>query len=273
MSKTIALFLIATLISSSFAMVLDVEGPYKVGKRDLLAIVVPGNPEFSLETAVSERGTLNYPIIGEIPVEGLTVSQIAEKIRTSLIDRKLLLQPTVSVDVKDYRSQTVTILGEIKEPGKIPLKGSEKLLDVIAEAGGLAPSAGEIHISRVTSEGPQKIVIKTSEILIDTAKNNPGVVAGDVIYVRPKETSQIFVSGEVVNEKSMPYVDGMTVYQAIIMAGGITRFGAKNKVKIKRTANGKEEIIPVNLSDIEKGKEKDIALLPNDQVIVGRRIL
>src|SRR5437867_2501628 len=243
MSKTIALFLIATLISPCFAVVPDVDGPYKVGKRDLLAIMVPGNPEFSLEVAVSERGTVNYPILGEIPVDGLTVSQIAEKIRTSLIDRKLLLQPTVSVDVKDYRSQTVTILGEIKEPGKIPLKGPEKLLDVIAEAGGLAPTAGEVHISRVTSEGSQNSVVKTSELLIDTANNNPAVFAGDVIYVRPKETAQVFVSGEVVNEKSMPFIDGMTVYQAIIMAGGLNRFGAKNKVKIKRTAHGKEEII------------------------------
>ncbi len=273
MSKTIAIFLIATLLTPCFAVVPDVDGPYKVGKRDLLAIMVPGNPEFSLEAAVSERGTVNYPILGEIPVEGLTVSQISEKIRASLIERKLLLQPTVSVDVKEYRSQSVTILGEIKDPGKLPLKGSEKLLDVIAEAGGLAPTAGEIHISRATSEGSQNIVVKTSELLIDTARNNPPVIAGDVIYVRPKETAQIFVSGEVVNEKSMPYIDGMTVYQAIIMSGGITRFGGKNKVKIKRTANGKEEIIPVNLSDIEKGKEKDIALLPNDQVIVGRRIL
>ena len=52
----------------------------------------------------------------------------------------------------------------------------------------------------------------------------------------------------------------------------MTRFGGKNKVKIKRSALGKEEIIPVNLSDIERGKQKDLVLLPNDQVIVGRRI-
>jgi len=53
---------------------------------------------------------------------------------------------------------------------------------------------------------------------------------------------------------------------------GLIRFGAKNEVKIKRTANGKEEIVPVNLSAIEKGKQKDVPLLPNDQIIVGRRV-
>ena len=253
-------------------MAFDAEGPYKVGKRDILTITVPGNPELSLDVAVSEKGAINYPILGEIAVDGSTVSQVSEMIRESLVARKILVQPTVSVEVKEYRSQMVTILGEIKDPGKLSLKGPERLLDVIAEAGGLGPLAGEIHISRVTSEGSQNIVIKTQDLLTNTAENNPPLIAGDVIYVRPKEVAQVFVSGEVVNEKALPYVEGMTVYQAIITAGGMTRFGGKNKVKIKRSALGKEEIIPVNLSDIERGKQKDLVLLPNDQVIVGRRI-
>lgn len=267
------LILIIGSLSAGFGMTPDVEGLYKVGRRDIVTITVPGNPEFSLEVTISEKGTINYPLLGEIVVEGLTVSQVSEKIRSNLVERKILVQPTVSVEVKEYRSQMVTILGEVKETGKKPLKGTDRLLDVIAEAGGLAPTAGEIHISRLTTEGSQNIVIKASELLTDTVNNNPLLLAGDVIFVRPKEVAQVFVSGEVVNEKALPYVEGMTVYQSIIMAGGLTRFGGKNKVKIKRTASGKEEIIPVNLSDIEKGKQKDVVLLPNDQVIVGRRIL
>ena len=246
---------------------------YKVGKRDVLSISVPGNPDFSIETiAVSDEGSINYPILGDVDVDGLTVAEIAEKIRTGLIERKLLLQPAVSVDVKDYRSQSVTILGEVKTTGKHFLKGKERLLDVLAEAGGVSATAGEININRVTPEGSQNIVIKTSELLTDTVNKNPLLVSGDVIFIRTKETAQVFVSGEVAVEKPLPFVEGLTVYQAIITAGGLTRFGAKNKVKIKRTANGKEEIVPVNLSAIEKGKQKDVPLLPNDQIIVGRRV-
>jgi polysaccharide biosynthesis/export protein len=246
---------------------------YKVGKRDVLSILVPGNPDFSLETtAVSDEGSIGYPILGDVDVDGLTVAEIAEKIRTGLIEKKLLLQPTVSVEVKEYRSQSVTILGEVKTTGKHFLKGRERLLDVLAEAGGLSSAAGEININRVTPEGSQNIVIKTFELLTDTANKNPLLVSGDVIFIRTKETAQVFVSGEVAAEKPLTYVEGMTVYQAVVTAGGLTRFGSKSKVKIKRTANGKEEIISVNLSDIEKGKQKDVLLLPNDQVIVGRRV-
>lgn len=266
-------FLFGSLLSSGSASAYFApEGAYKVGRRDVLKITVPGNPEFSLESTISEKGTLNYPILGELEVQGLTVSEIADKIRAGLVEGKLLVQPTVSVEVKEYLSQQVTVLGEVKTTGKYPLKGSERLLDVIAEAGGLTAQAGEIQISRATVGEARNIVIKSSEILTDTVRNNPLLVSGDVIFVRPREISQIFVSGEIANEKAIEYVEGMTVYQAIVMAGGLTRFGSKSKVRIKRSAGGKEEIVSVNLSDIEKGKEKDMLLLPNDQIIVGRRI-
>jgi polysaccharide export outer membrane protein len=246
---------------------------YKIGKRDVLSISVPGNPDFSLEAiAVSEEGSISYPVLGDIEVEGLTVAEVAEKIRAGLIEKKMLLQPTVSVEIKEYRSQSVTILGEVRTTGKHFLKGRERLLDVLAEAGGLSAAAGEININRATPEGSQNIVIKTSELLTDTSNKNPLLISGDVIFIRTRETAQVFVSGEVATEKPLPYVEGMTVYQAVITAGGLTRFGAKNKVKIKRTANGKEEILSLNLSDIEKGKQKDVLLLPNDQIIVGRRV-
>ncbi len=247
---------------------------YKIGKRDVLSISVPGNPDFSLEAiAVSEEGSISYPVLGDIEVEGLTVAEVAEKIRAGLIEKKMLLQPTVSVEIKEYRSQSVTILGEVRTTGKHFLKGRERLLDVLAEAGGLSAAAGEININRATPEGSQNIVIKTSELLTDTANKNPLLSSGDVIFIRTRETAQVFVSGEVATEKPLPYVEGMTVYQAVITAGGLTRFGAKSKVKIKRTANGKEEILSLNLSDIEKGKQKDVLLLPNDQIIVGRRVV
>ena len=95
MSKFLASFVIAGLLLSGFGMALDAEGPYKVGKRDILTITVPGNPELSLDVAVSEKGAINYPILGEIAVDGSTVSQVSEMIRESLVARKILVQPTV----------------------------------------------------------------------------------------------------------------------------------------------------------------------------------
>jgi polysaccharide biosynthesis/export protein len=240
---------------------------YKIGRQDVIRVDVVGEPDLSQELTVSEKGAISYAMFGEVGVEQLTVSELTEKIRKLLVEKKILTQPNVSVSVKEYRSQAVTILGEVRTPGKIFLKGSEVLLDVVVQAGGLTPGAGEIDISRSGSEGHNVIAIGSADLM----KDRTSVVSGDVIFVRNKPVEQVFVSGDVTAGKSLTYVEGMTVSQAIIMAGGLTRFGSKSKISIRRTENGKTVILRINLSDIEKGKSKDVRLTPNDHVFVGRR--
>ncbi len=242
---------------------------YKLGKQDVLKIEVAGDAEFSRDSAtVSETGTVSFPVLGELKVEGLTLSEVAELIRKSLVERQLLTQPVVSVTVKEYRSQSITILGEVKAPGKYYLKGAEKLLDKIVDAGGLSPTAGDTVISRLTPEGTQNITIKNKDLVRD-----PTILrAGDVVVVQARETAQVYVSGEVVTGRALTFAEGMTLSQAILMVGGLNRFGSKSKITLKRITDGKETVTKVNLADIEKGKAKDIPLRPNDTVFVGRRM-
>jgi polysaccharide export outer membrane protein len=241
---------------------------YRIGRQDVIRIDVTGEPELSLELTVSEKGAISYIMFGEVTVERLTASELAEKVRKLLVERKILTQPNVSVSVKEYRSQAVTVLGEVRTPGKFFLKGAEVLLDVIVQAGGLAPGAGEIIISRIGVDGHPVIAVNSADLM----KDRTPVASGDVIFVRNKPVEQVFVSGDVVAGKPLAFVDGMTVSQAIVMAGGLTRFGNKSKISIRRTENGKDVMLKVNLSDIEKGKAKDVRLMPNDHVFVGRRL-
>ena len=244
------------------------QGSYRVGKLDVIRIEVSGDPEFTTEATVSDKGTVSYGMVGEIPIEGLTVSEIADRIKKELVARQLLTQPTVTVVVKEYRSQSVTILGEVRTPGRYYLRGPDKLVDLIATAGGVSANAGDITINRTTPAGADIITVKPSELLSDST----ALRSGDVILVRLREVSQVFVSGEVVAGKPLTYVEGMTLSQAILMAGGLNRFGSKKGITIRRPRGEKEEVIKANLSDIERGKVKDVLLLPNDHIYVGRRI-
>ncbi len=242
---------------------------YRIGKLDVLKIEVPEDTEFSRESiTVSENGTISFPVLGEIKVEGLTAGGAAQVIRAALIKQQILTQPLVTVTVKEYRSQPVTLLGEVKTTGRYYLRGEERLLDKIAEAGGFLPNSGDVSITRNTADGSQTINIKSADIL----QNKTILQSGDIIFVRTKEASMIFVSGEVTTIKPISYMDGLTLSQAILMAGGLNRFGSKSKITIKRKTDGKEAIIKVNLADIEKGKAKDILLQPNDSILVGRRV-
>jgi polysaccharide biosynthesis/export protein len=246
------------------------QAEYKVGKLDVLSIEVAGDSDFKKEVTVSDKGTIRYGVLGDLNVEGMTVSEISEYIRLELQNRKLFTDPSVSVSVKEFKSQSVTILGEVGKMGRYVLKGPEKLLDALAEAGGPTDDAGDVVITRAfegaSGRETKDIVIKADDLLKDMTY----LQSGDVIMVKKKEIAQIFVSGEVASIKAIPYVEGMTVSQAILMAGGVTKFGSKSKITIRH--KGSDKLIKVNLADIEKGKAKDVPLMPSDQILVGKRI-
>jgi polysaccharide biosynthesis/export protein len=105
------------------------QAEYRVGKLDVLSIEVAGESDFKKEAIVSDMGTIRYGALGELKVDGLGVSEISELIRADLQNRKLFTNPNVSVLVKEYKSQSITILGEVAKMGRYFLKGPEKLLD------------------------------------------------------------------------------------------------------------------------------------------------
>ncbi len=269
MLRTLSNLLLLALVGTIVPVSASSQEAYRVGKQDVLRVEILNEPEFTRDSLpVTDGGTILLPYVGDLKVEGLTVSDIQALIRKALVEQKILTAPSVSVSVKEYKSQSVTILGEVRTTGKYYLRGNEKLLEKIAEAGGLSGTAGDITISRMGGGGNQVITVKAGDLLRDTTF----LQGGDVILVRPREVTQVFVSGEVNTVKPVAYVEGLTVSQAILIAGGVSRFGSKSRITIKRTVGGKETIMKVNLSDIDKGKAKDVPLLPNDAIIVGRRV-
>ena len=134
------LFLALVLI---FAAATALAADYQVGSNDSLDIVVYDNPDLSSSVRVSANGTINFPLIGEIKVVGSTPRQIEGLIRNKLISGKFLKDPQVRVNVAQFKSQSVAVLGEVRNPGKFVIEGESSVLDILAEAGGLVRSAGD----------------------------------------------------------------------------------------------------------------------------------
>ncbi len=123
-------------------------GEYQVGPGDVLEITVYDNPELSRIPTVQTNGAITYPLLGEIQVAGLTVSEVQRKI-TNLLAKDYLVNPQVEVKVREYQSQWVSVVGELNSPGRKPLRGRTRLIDVLTEAGGFTPRAsGEVLITR-----------------------------------------------------------------------------------------------------------------------------
>jgi polysaccharide export outer membrane protein len=250
---------------------------YRVGAGDVLEVTVLGNQDLSRTAAVQTNGTIALPLLGEVPVSSLTVSEIKAKL-TTLLARDYLVRPQVEVSIKEYQSQFVTVLGEVNSPGRKPLRGRTRLLDMLLDAGGFTPrSSGEVTISRLDgtfSGGEKSIVIRLGNAA-PTAQDQINLELplrnGDLITASQK--FYITVEGEVARPGRYVLEPDLTVSSAISVAGGLSRYGS-TKVKIRRSdpRAGTLEVLKVNLKDVRDGDEPDVPLQANDVVTVGRRL-
>ena len=128
---------------------------YQVGPGDVLEVVVYGNEDLSRIPTVQTNGAITLPLLGEVQVAGLTIAEVQRKV-TSLLAKDYLVNPQVEVKVREYQSQFVSVVGEVNAPGRQPLRGRTRLIDVLIEAEGFTPRAsGEVVITRTegTFEG------------------------------------------------------------------------------------------------------------------------
>ena len=125
---------------------------YLLGPDDTLQVDVFGHEDLNKTLKVSPRGVINFPLIGNVRAQGRTVDDLAEEI-TQRLAEKYLQDPHVTVSVWEYLSQWVNVLGEVARPGRYYMRGPTTLVDVLSEAGGLGPGAGqEILVARRPEE-------------------------------------------------------------------------------------------------------------------------
>lgn len=153
---------------------------YKIGAFDVVEVTVFQVPELSKTMQVSEAGTINYPLIGEVPVAGKSAREV-ERTLTSNLGAKYLKDPQVSVFVREYNSQRVTIEGAVARPGIYPIQGSLTLLQVMALAGGLDPVAEDTLVIFRTKDGRRSAArFNVSQVQGGTIED-PRLEAGDMI--------------------------------------------------------------------------------------------
>src|SRR5205809_412511 len=103
-----------------------VEGDHKIAPLDILNIDVVGEKELAKELRVSSSGTITFPFLGSIEVKGKSPAQVETLLKENL-GKDYLVDPQVIVTVKEYRTRTVTVLGQVNKPGPILLPAEQKL--------------------------------------------------------------------------------------------------------------------------------------------------
>lgn len=156
---------------------------YKIGPQDVLEISVFKVPELSRSVQVADAGTVNLPLVGEVPAAGMTAREFEREL-TQKLGAKYLQSPQVTVYVKEYNSQRVTIEGAVNKPGVYPIRGKTSLLQFVAIAGGLSPASDSSNVVVFRNIGGKRSAAKfdMDEIRAGNA-SDPAMQKGDVIVV------------------------------------------------------------------------------------------
>lgn len=166
---------------------------YKIGPQDVLQVSVFNVAELSKTVQVSETGTMNYPLIGETEVTGKTARDLEQDL-TRKLGAKYLQNPQVTVLIKQYNSQRVTIEGAVNKPGIYPLRGTITLLQLIATAQGMQDTADESVVVLRKTNGKQSVARFDLSQLREGRGADPKLFAGDVVVVNTSMTKQAFSS-------------------------------------------------------------------------------
>jgi protein involved in polysaccharide export with SLBB domain len=238
---------------------------YRVGPNDILDIRLNNSQsaKSSLFT-VTPSGLLEYPMLNEpLPVTGFTVEEIGTKIEDELRTRALIENPEVIVGVRDYASHTILVSGLVKDSGtKFLRREAIPLYVVVADAQPL-PEAARVTVVR--NEQHQIYEIDLTQV----ADMNLLVRPGDVITLHPNLTQFIYVGGEVKNPGEKTFRRGLTLTQALLIAGGVA---PKCKVAQIGRDDGRGFLVETrfDLKDIGSGKAADPLLRPGDRIMILR---
>lgn len=260
--KRQSLLIFAILFALAGSTLAGRSDPYRLGVDDVVRISVYGHPDLELLAQVADNGSINFPNVGEVVIAGLTTREAEQRLARALSQREVVKSPQVNLIIDRYQSQMVTMLGEVANPGVYVITRRSNLMDMVSQAGGLSDEAGgEAIIIHGSGSGETRTRVSLDALIQgDLDAPVPRIVAGDKVFI--PRADRFYVYGEVNKPGAYRLEPGMTVMQALAVAGGLTDKGTERGMKIRRPrASGGEEVIPADLtqrvqaSDVVQVKE------------------
>lgn len=228
---------------------------YVIGVGDTLDVALIGVDDFRGRVVVQQDGTIQLPYVGSIRALDKTVLQLGREIAAALERGGYYVKPAIQVTVAQITSRYVTVLGEVGNPGLIPVDRAYRASEMIARVGGIKPTGGETFYLR--RQGGAEIPLTLEQIARGGAEADPIVNPGDKIFV--PEAPTFYIYGQVNGPGTYPVMNQMSMRMALARSGGLTPLGSEKRITVIR--NG-EELKKFSLSD---------PIMDNDVIVVGER--
>jgi polysaccharide biosynthesis/export protein len=245
---------------------------YRIGLNDEVKITVFDEPDLSAMYRVDADGSLSFPLIGRVQAAGTTLSELQRRI-TTMLAAGYIKNPQVRVEINQYKSQFVYVIGEVRAPGKITMTGTRMtLLEALALAGSPTANASNevivVHPLRSNADNRKpgtegdaaRITVNRKDLELGKAGQDVVLQDGDIINV--PSAQHFYITGMIRNPGTFVLDPGISVQQAIALAGGLNDRGSDRRIKISRLVNGKLTEVSVDLED---------KIQPGDTVMISGR--
>jgi polysaccharide biosynthesis/export protein len=260
------LIVLATLLVAGPSAFTQDRNTLLLASGDVVHVQVADTPEMEEHARVTDQGMLPIVGIGDVKVSGLTPTEAAKAVHDQLIARQYLNHPQVFINVEQFATQQVSVIGEVKTSGAYSISTPRPILDVLELAGGLTSEANRnILIERQgDTQNPVNYYVSNNgkQAIVDQVMVNPG----DTVVV--PRAGIVFILGDV--NRPGGYVmsnneSQLTLLQGLALAGGATKTAKeKHAHLIRPQTTGGYKDTEVSIGDLEKGKQPDMALLAGD---------
>jgi polysaccharide export outer membrane protein len=254
--------------SSGNAPVISAIPAIKISSGDMVNIKVFGVPEMESEGRVNDEGLITVALVGPVNISGMTSREAEKTIAGKLVEAGMLKNPQVSVLVKEYVTQGISVMGEVAKPGIYPLLGARRLFDVLSFAGGTTDKAGRIVSITRRNDPDHPVLVSLNSDPSKSSIANVDVQPGDTVVV--SKAGVVYVVGDVMRPGGfiMDNNESLRVLQAIALAQGFNRTAKLDAAKlIRKTPDGPKEIA-VPLQKIMESKVADVEMQNDDILFV-----
>jgi polysaccharide export outer membrane protein len=224
---------------------------YRLGSGDIIRVVVYQNQDLTLETRVSESGTVSYPLLGTIRIGGLSPSQAEKLIADGLKNGNFVKNPQVTIILLQVKGNQASVLGQVNRPGRYPIEVADmRLTDLLANAGGVAGSGTEQLVLTGTRNGkPYRVEVELGAIFAPNGRDlDITIQNGDVLWV--DRAPLVYIYGEVQRPGPMRLERGMTPMQVLASGGGLTQRGTERGIRVHRkSTDGKVQVLQPGMDE------------------------
>ena len=259
-----------------------------VNTGDKLSIQVYQEPDLSGSFTVDFGGEINFPLLGQIYAQGLSLDEL-KAFLTERLASEYLVNPQVKVEFEESPNKSVSVLGQVIKPGNYIYTPNLSLIKLVSQVGGFTPAAltSDIKVVRASTDGNKTTIQVDMDKIIKEASQDFVLEPGDIVYVEKNsqnlmgqigagkediESPKDFVTilGQVATPGNYHLTKDVTLIRVIGQAGGFTPVAATNRIKIVRfePASGKQKVIMVNGGKIMDGRAKDVKLEPGDLITI-----